>query len=282
MEKNKFLDEEYYMQGTPDVIKHYQKIHEDRENVWIIERIMYQDALQKYEEFIIKLAKFIRSLGYKNSLDTSFCLSYLIHCGYLSVDKEFSDKAPDPETEITAKLGINIILGDGCCRNYSSIHHNVFSRLGLPSEYFYCYQGIQLFGKTKAVPANHAINLIEYDGNTYGIDMYNVNNLFHFIDSHNLQEIATERRSILRYKPHYELEMGESTIEDIKRKLERFAECAKKRAINPFDYEADIKYEIKKKIRSQEAEFEDFHQETKSLKKEIKECVATANAGLHK
>ena len=260
MEKLKYLDEEYFLQGTPDVLKHYNDKFEDRENVWIIERMFYKEAIAKYDEFITKLAKFIRSLGHKNALDTSFCLSYLIHCGYLSHEKKFSDRAPNEGTEITSNLGINIILGDGCCRNYSSIHKDVFSKLGLPSEYFYCYQGVQLFGKTQALPANHVINLIQYEGTTYGIDMYNLNSLFHFIDSHNLQEISTERRSILRYKPYYELEMGESTIEDIKRKLEIFAAYAQQRAINPFDYEANLKYNTKSKVRSQEKAFQSFHE----------------------
>ena len=278
----KYRDEEYFLQGTPDVIKHYNKVYEDKENVWIVERMFYKDALAMYDELITKVAEFIRSLGYKNSLDSSFCLSHLIHSGYLSHDKEFSDKAPDEETEITTKLGINIVLGAGCCRNYSSIHRDVFSKLELPSDYFYCYQGTNLMNRAKVSPANHVINLIEFNGNTYGIDMYNLNNLFHFIDSFNLQEISTERRSLLRYKPYYELGMGESTIEDIRKKLEAYAELATRKAINPFDYEADLKYRIKRKVIRHNGEFKAFHEDTKVLKKEIKECVDEVNARLHK
>ncbi len=32
MEKSKYFDEEYFLQGTPDVIKHFNDIYEDREN----------------------------------------------------------------------------------------------------------------------------------------------------------------------------------------------------------------------------------------------------------
>ena len=282
METPKYIDDEYLLQGTPDVIKHFKKVHEDKENIWIVENLFYKDALAKYDEFITKVAEFIRSLGYKNSLDSSFCLSHLIHSGYLSHDEKFSDKAPDEETEITTKLGINIILGAGCCRNYSSIHRDVFSRLELPSNYFYCYQGHNLMNRAKVALANHVINLIEFDGNMYGIDMYNLNNLFHFVDSFNLQEIPTERRGLLRYKPYYELGMGESTIEDIRKKLEAYAEYATRKAINPFDYEADLKYRIKRKVIRQKDEFKAFHEDTKVLKKEIKECVDEVNARLHK
>jgi len=282
MDISKYRDEDYFLQGTPDVIKYYNKVFEENENGWIVEGLFYKDALGKYEEFITILAEFIRSLGYKNSIDRSFCLSYLIHSGYLSHDMRFSDKAPNRANEITSKLGINIILGDGCCRNYSSLHSDVFRRLGLLSEYFYCYQGSNAFNRAKAHPANHVINLIEHEDNIYGIDMYNLNNLYHFIDPYNLQEISTNRRTVLRYKPYYELGMGESTIEEIKSKLQRFADYSSRRAMNPFDYEANLKYEIKREVRSQESEFRGFHEDTKKLKKEIKEAVDEVNARLNK
>ena len=282
MTKTNYMDEEYFLQGTPDVIKHFKEIYEDKENIWIVEKIFYKEALDKYDEFITRVAEFIRSLGYKNALDSSFCLSYLIHSGFLSCNQMFSDKAPTEAKEITAKLGISIILGDGCCRNYSSIHRDVFEKLGLSSTNFYCYQGTNILNRATLSGANHVINLIEFEGNIYGIDMYNLNNLFHFINSLNLQEISTNRKSILRYKPYYELSMGESTIEDIRKKLEIFGEYATRESLNPFDYEAGIKYKIKRKVIRQNKEFKAFHEETKVLKKEIKECVDEVNARLNK
>lgn len=282
MEKDIYLDEDYYLQGTPDVVRHYSRLHEDRENIWIIEKLYYSEALEKYNQFITKVAQFIRSIGYKKPLESSFCLSLMIHLGYLSHDMKFSDLPPNLEKEITCKLGINIVTGDGCCRNYSAIHQDVFGELGLDSELFYCYQGHNTFNRAKRARSNHVINLIQHEGVTYGIDMYNLNNLFHFIDPFLLAEISTTRRSVLRYKPYTELEYGISSIEDVQEKLKRFAEYTQTRPINPFDYEAGLKYEMKRKIREQENLFRDFHEETKVLKKEIKDSIDAVNAELHK
>ena len=48
MEKDIYLDEDYYLQGTPDVVRHYNRLHEDRENIWIIEKLYYPEALGYY------------------------------------------------------------------------------------------------------------------------------------------------------------------------------------------------------------------------------------------
>lgn len=280
--KKTIYNEDSYLSGDPSIIQHFEKSFAERENVWLIEKLYYQEALEKYEQFIAKVADLIRSLGYKNSLESSFCLSYLIHNGYLSHDLSFSDLPPDQEKEITCRFGINIVLGDGCCRNYSGMHRDVFQKLGLSSENLYCYQGNHAFNIPKQSRANHVINLINYEGLAYGIDLYNLNNLFHFINPFSLAEISTTRRTLLRYKPYTEIEYGESTFEDILEKIKRFEEYASKRAINPFDYEANLKYELKRRIRREEDLYQDFHEETKLLKKEIKESVDEVNRGLYK
>ena len=282
MKVNKYYDEDYYLGGTPDVVKFYNHLYEERENIWIIEKMLYEEALKKYELFITKVAELIRKLGFKNGLEASFCLSHLIHNGYLSYDMSFSDMPPDQLKEITCKYGINIVLGDGCCRNYAGIHQDVFSHLGYPSELFPCYQGINTFNRAKYAKANHIINLIQHEETTYGIDMYNLNSLFHFINPFVLREISTTRSSHLRYKPHNELENGQLNVEEIKQKLERFATYSQEKSINPFDYEADLKYKTKRKVRGAEGAFRAFHEDTKILKKEIKESVEEANVRFNK
>lgn len=278
MHVDKYLDEDYYLGGTPDVIKHYNRFYEKIEDIWLIEKLLYSEALGKYDLFITKVAEFIKSLGFKNGYEASVCLSYLIHNGFLSNDLEFSDMPPNQLAEITCRYGINIVLGDGCCRNYSAIHKEVFEQLGYHSELFRCYQGSNTFNRAKYAKANHVINLIQHEGVTYGIDMYNLNNLFHFIDPFILREISTSRRLHLRYKPHSELEYGESTVDEINQKIERFARYAEARAINPFDYEAGLKYKTKRKVRGHEKDYRDFHEYTKILKKEIKESVESVTS----
>ena len=54
------------------------------------------------------------------------------------------------------------------------------------------------------------------------------------------------------------------------------------RQVNPFDYEADLKYELKRRVRREEDIYQAFHEETKLLKKEIKESVDEVNRGLYK
>ena len=265
-------DEDNYLDGNPFYLRFFEEEYLKNKMKWHQELKDFRPVFKLYDELITEIAIFIKHLGYTSSLDCSIILSYLINCGYLSHDLEFSGKVPK-EREIDSCMGTNIVIGNGCCRHFASMHTDVFSKLGIDTTRFYCYDGDNPFNRAKIASANHVINLIEYDGNMYGIDLYNNNRLFHFRNPFILTSITTYTNSELRYKPYYEITRGESTLEDIIAKIERFKEYSTRRFINPYDYYDGIKLETESRLRRSEDDMMDFHEETKMLKKEISEEI---------
>ena len=264
-------DEDNYLDGNPFYLRFFEETYQKNKSKWHQELKDFYPVFKLYDELVTEIAIFIKHLGYTSSIDCSIILSYLINCGYLSHNLEFNSKVPNENEEIDSCMGTNIVIGNGCCRHFASMHTDVFSKLGIETSKFYCYDGDNPFNRAKRMSANHVINLIEYDGNMYGIDLYNSNRLFRFRKPFILTSITTYTNSELRYKPYYEIIRGESTLEDIIAKIALFEEYSKRRWINPYDYYDGIKIETESRLRRSEDDMMDFHEETKLLKKEISE-----------
>ena len=226
-----------------------------------------KDIIKYYDIYLDYIADELLKHNFRSSLDYSIALGYLIRKGYLSEGLEFNSKVPDKE--ITGKLGINIVQGNGCCRNITGIHKDIFDRLNINIIPFYCYQGIDIFNNGLNEEANHIINLVEYDNNMYGIDIYNNNLLFHFKNPFIMRSISNYRDEKLRYKPYYELIVDGKTIDDIKDKIKLFDNYSKEKAISSIEYEIDIEFEIENYLFARQDRLNNFHEKTKSLRKNI-------------
>ena len=266
MEKSAY-NEDNYLDGNPFYIRFFEETKEANLRQWDREQKEFSKALSLYDEYITRIASFIKHLGYKSSIDCMMTLSHLINCGYISNNLTFT--ADSPKEEITCSMGTSILRGTGCCRNFSQMNQEVFEKLALETVKFYCYQGNNAFNRAKNAYANHVINLVKYDGNVYGLDSYNRDRLFHFIDSYTLREINPNGGYNLRYKPYYELIQNESTLESIKERLARFEEYSKRKTISPFDFHDEIRFETKRHLREKEDDMLTFHQETEELRKSI-------------
>ena len=262
-------NEDNYLDGNPIYIRYFEASYRANLKKWQEEQEEFSSVLENYDELVTKIALFIKHLGYTSSIDCSMTLSYLINCGFLSHDMAFESEPPKTGQEIDYSLGTNIVIGNGCCRNFTQMHLDVFQKLGIPLQKFYCYEGINPFNRAKNANANHVISLIEFADNLYGIDIYNSDRLFHFRDSFTMTSISMNYTNHLRYKPYYEITHEGATLEDILAILEKFGEYSKKRSINPFDYCDHIKFETGRRLRRLEDEMMDFHEETKTLKKDI-------------
>ena len=264
-------NEDTYLNNDPTALKELHEEYLERKQAIEVEKVKYANILKNYNELINQIAMLLHSLGYKSSIECSIMLSFLIHNGYLSNDLLFTAEPQDYDKEITSKLGTSIVVGNGCCRNFSQIHKDVFTKLGLYSRELYVYSGTNIAINAKNAPANHVISLIDYEGQIYGIDNYNGDRLYHFKSPFILREIATFAGCNLRYKPYYEIIKGESNIEEIKKQLELLKQFAKRPFICPYDYEDVIKYETKNRLRKlyYDFVFDDFHEQVQPLKKEI-------------
>ena len=104
--------------------------------------------------------------------------------------------------------------------------------------------------------------------NTYGIDLYNGEKLFHFEKLFVLREISTTSNRRLLYKPYVEITFGERDIEGIKRRVAELIKCSKNEIISPFDYE-HLRADVKERMHSKRDIARDFHERNKSLIKEV-------------
>ena len=273
MEKTKY-NEEVYLSGDPEVLQDFAERRENHEDICLIESVIFPELIKKYDEFVTKIAKLIRDVGYNSSIECSLIISYLIKNGYLSDKASFEWDAVDSETELKSRLGTEIVNGGGCCRHLSSIHKNIFDELGMYFKELFVYHGNNTFFRAENEQANHVISLIDYENVLYGLDIGNNDRLYRFKTPLILRELATSIPDHLRYKPYMELTTGAvSSIEEIQSNLQKYCSYVQARAIHPYDYEANFRQETTRRLHRMEDIFGDFHRETKTLKKEIGELV---------
>ncbi len=264
-------NEAAYLNGDQDVIaKFHQEYIEDQERI-AEEKVKFANVLKNYDELITRTAKFIRSLGYDSSMDCSLLLSHMIRNGLLSNDQAFTAEEQKYTKEILASLGTTIVVGNGCCRNHAQMHTDVFNALGLFTKDFYCFMGGSARTGAFDSECNHVINLINYNNQLYGIDLYNSNRLFRFRNPFIMVEITNSGKEYLRYKPYKEIENGTSDIYKIVEQLDMYRRSSKGRSITASEYEGIIKVAARARYNKLNADcvFDDFQEEIQPLKKEI-------------
>ena len=218
--KNDICNEKVYLEKRDEyalaMFKH------DREVVlklYAEESKLYSDIFKEYYKFINILVNFMKSLNLSNSIEYSVALQLLIYNGYLSNEMKFDRK--EPTNELLKDCGINIVMGEGCCRNFTDFHYDVMLGLNQYIRNFHCAKP-KLFQNIKTMRANHILNLIKFDNLLYGIDLSNASRLFKFVDGYTLREISFNSRIKLRNKPYYELIYNNSTVDDILESINQF------------------------------------------------------------
>ena len=227
------------------------------------------DIIAYYNEFLDELVDELEKYKINNSLEYSLFLNRLIRNGYLSIDNEF--KYEESHNEIIPALGLNIILGHGCCRNLSAIHQDVFDKLNIEIKPCYCYYGNVLLCKNKK--ANHVINFIEYKDNIYGVDLGGNSKVFK-LKYPLLESIEKKNKVFLRHKPYYDIITNQDIedivelIEDIMNSIYEYCLCSDEPTISIAELE-EIKYKIDYLFSVKERKLKRFSNRTKVLKKEI-------------
>lgn len=267
------FDEDVYLKGCHESMKVFVGEYLDRQKTKKQEQELFSSTLEKYDLFITKVAELIKSLGYHTSIECSLILSYLINKGLLSKDLLFTPEAMPQANEIETRFGTTIIRGNGCCRNYSALHEDIWKKLDFFVKQFYCFEPGIFFRSPHIAQANHVISLIEYNDNYYGIDLYNNANLFRFTKALVLRNISSVFSYKLYYKPYYEIITGDSNLEEIKRNISEYQKCSKKTILNPLAYEYELKPAIKQAMDREWDTLVGFHEQTNPLKKEIVEEI---------
>lgn len=259
-------NEKRYLNGDVEAIKHFEQIRKTyKEN---IDKSLEdnKDIIKDYNIYLDYITEELLKYKLDTSVDYSIALGYLINKGYLSEGLKFDSKETDKE--ILGKPGISILQGSGCCRNICDMQKDIFERLKIDIIPFYCYQGFD-FKQGINKEANHIINLIEYNNNLYGIDLYNGCGLYHFRDSFTMKRISSNSDELLRYKPYCELIIDGRSLEQIKERIELFDSYSLLKPINSFVFEMIIRNEIETLLYENRNELNEFNNKTKILRKNI-------------
>ena len=264
------FNEANYLNGNPENIKLFVESYQDRLEKWETERAKFSNVFKNYDEFITMVATCLKNLDFKDQLEYSMFIKLLVDKGYLSHNLFLERKSPKEDKEITSRLGVNIVVGNGTCRHYSRMHQDIFKKLDLPLFLFYCYEGDLTLPESPDMEANHVVSLLPYDGQVYGLDIFNGYHLFGFKTPFILEEISTKTHHTLRYKPYIEMIMGESTLPQIKRRINAFEAVADRYSMEPEEWE-EKRNQMKKRILflNECCVPYEIHEATEEIKEEI-------------
>ncbi len=227
------------------------------------QRRYFKKEIEEYKLFLIKVSELLKKLNLSNSLEYSFLLSYLIHNGYLSYNKQYINKK---KFELAKYHGINIVNGNGVCRHFAGIHKDIFDLLNMYYEKFYCYSPNVIIPETTV--ANHVISLIDYNGTLHGIDIANRDEVFYFGNKFELYRLSALSKRKLKYKPCSDYILTDKDYEDVISSIERYDVESKKQHISLQELK-DIRSKTIQTFSENLELFEDFHNETKELKSDI-------------
>ena len=179
----KYYDERYYLSkyGKTErkLLEYWKEKHrteiekEEKDNLSLI-------AL--YDEYIKLASKLINEVSLNNSISKGLIISVLAQSGVFSFD-DF--KFGNVDDILNTRLGLNVLNGEGCCRNLAHFTKDIFS---CNNEFCENLTVMHLNKKDKRKAtrekANHMINLIKYDGILYGFDIISgFGSLYYFINS---------------------------------------------------------------------------------------------------
>lgn len=218
------------------------------------------ELLNLYDSFIDKCAKLIKELKINNdSLSYTNTIGILINLGIFSnINNKFNYGIVNKEIKYFE--GINIIKGEGVCRNFSAFTKDILDKLNIYAENVWCSTSTNL-NKT-----SHTINIINYNNKYYGIDIYN-NLLLSFINQTDLISLfndnITFRLTLLKYLVYDGL-----SINDLQNKLSAFHNSTNIPPITSNNYESLIK-EIYEIITDNNSLLYDFTIDTNNTKNKI-------------
>ena len=254
-------DQDYVKQilgaNYKDVINLCAKRIYDNKKQFLYEN--HQEEIKLYQEFKNTILDLFTSLSFNEDLVRAFALEYMINHGFLSADKRFKKDNPIYKN-LLDNNGMNIVLGEGVCRNYASLFHELYQNNSLIYGVISENNDPYLLEKQQT---NHVINLINYHNRFYGIDIMN-KVIFNFVHWYLLKSLSHPEYYML-YKSYADLFLSNKSIYKIENDLEN--NYPSELIIS--DYIQD-KREIYKMLKGKNANFEKFHQDTNTLKCEIK------------
>lgn len=208
----RYYDERYYLSSYCDKERDYiielkDYWEEKKEN----DKKKYSSLINDYILYLKACSKLVDDIVLtKDSLIKLNVIRHLIMRGIFSHTDKFIRQSGTKNIVYTED-GINVIDGIGCCRHVSGF----ISDIAPENRVLTClYQSKDQFDY-----ANHAVNLVEYNGIPYAYDGNNTGKLYRFTGSLSLSTLNYSED--MYYKPYAEIILYQKTFEEIEEFLER-------------------------------------------------------------
>ena len=176
--------------------------------------------IKDYQSFLNSVLNLLEILKLPNDdLSRIFIIEYLIQKGYLSCDKiKFTNEQKNDE--LLRFLGINVILGEACCRNVGGFYEELMQK---NYDYPTAFSGKLSKYSSKLLNhfnnSNHFINLVFDDNNLLGIDLIN-HDLYFFVKKN--QMYSPNSNCYLTYTSFPDLFLRGMTINEVENRLNFF------------------------------------------------------------
>ncbi len=131
-----------------------------------INKEQYGDIIKEYNTIISKTALLIKELHLnKNPLTQYFAVSDLMHNGHLSYEGVLQYDSPKDSSfkDITGYLGMDVILGYGCCRHQANVLKDILSTLDNKTKL------LSVSGEPNS-PADHLIVILNDNKQYFGLE----------------------------------------------------------------------------------------------------------------
>lgn len=221
-----------------ELAKEINKLQRDEYNDSLLISIFDKQA-RYYKQLLPIVSHIIRKIGLpNNSISYSQIIENLIFDGYLSFGESltpYEKKDNIKPIDLCGFSGVDVIRREGCCRNFAGIHQDIFHKLHLYNNIFYCYAW-EL--KKSFVPpineydeyfmGNHTVNLIKYNGQFYIHDSYNQLH-FSFKNCFTAKQYENkDNQSILYYTPVTDKLFNNKSYKQILNQMKSFEESSQK------------------------------------------------------
>lgn len=203
-----YLDDKYYygINKNENLIIQMQDYYQYYIKSFNKEKYENLELINLYDSFINEIAMLLKKINPNNNIFLyPLLLSNLISLGITS--EYYEEFNATNSFDLINFLGINVIMGQGVCRNVNSFANDIFNKLGFNSNTLF----ISL--ETEALKPNHLITLINLNNRYYGFDIFN-NLLFVFKNYNHLKcvnniTLKESRVPIFQYYAYHGLEQKE-------------------------------------------------------------------------
>ena len=264
-----YYDETIYLDPNCNA-KALKEIEEERkktDGLKLASAIANGYSIKIYDEYINFIAYLIKVLNMpNNAISASMILKSLLESGVFSYNDKFQ-YIDGRQKEVNGFLGLNVILGHGCCRHVSRFQSDVLGKMNLMSDVLYCHISDKHQDEANKLKANHAMNLIEYHGILYGYDTER-NQLFRMHGENEMAGIYIKNPSFVYYKPYIDMLINGMKVENANYMLKLLEMFKDKDIIGSNEYLEILNY-VKNIISSNQGLIKDFRHSSKQYTKKI-------------